>query len=153
VGSGDVKQDFGDMPRTASPFHSLGNLANPSHELQVYPRDTHQRHRGHHERRPSAFSDVLAVINPLFTQEADRSLERSLFVTGWALVISALIAVCADRSDGKKGLTDYHALVVLNLSFINYWAGVDLLRRRTGGQHKTYEYMLLVRLFTKLIST
>ncbi|KAG5652505.1 hypothetical protein H0H81_004776 [Sphagnurus paluster] len=56
-----------------------------------------------------------------------KGLERSLFMIGFAVILSAII-----QARSASGLTAYHALIVLNISQINNWAGFVLLVFRGG---------------------
>ncbi|KAG5645167.1 hypothetical protein DXG03_006791 [Asterophora parasitica] len=56
-----------------------------------------------------------------------KGLERALFMIGFAVILSAII-----EAKSPVGLTPYHALVVLNISQINNWAGFLLLLMRGG---------------------
>ncbi|KAF9256196.1 hypothetical protein L218DRAFT_237223 [Marasmius fiardii PR-910] len=57
-----------------------------------------------------------------------KNLERSIFMVGFAVIISAII----ELRTGDDGLTPYHALIVLNISLINNWAGLLILMGRGG---------------------
>ncbi|KAF9256466.1 hypothetical protein L218DRAFT_949965 [Marasmius fiardii PR-910] len=56
-----------------------------------------------------------------------KNLERSIFMVGFAVIISAIIQLT-----NADGLTPYHALVVLNISLLNTWTGVLLVQSRGG---------------------
>ncbi|KAJ4490094.1 hypothetical protein J3R30DRAFT_3678573 [Lentinula aciculospora] len=60
--------------------------------------------------------------------ESSKSLERSLFLIGSAMIVSAFLD--ARFSSSSIGLPPYHALIVLNLSFLNNLAGSILLPLR-----------------------
>ncbi|KAG7087709.1 hypothetical protein E1B28_013656 [Marasmius oreades] len=57
-----------------------------------------------------------------------KNLERSIFMVGFAVIISAII----EMRTSPSGLTPYHALIVLNISLINNWAGLLILMGRGG---------------------
>ncbi|KAK1225413.1 long-chain fatty acid-CoA ligase [Marasmius sp. AFHP31] len=48
--------------------------------------------------------------------------ERGIFMVGFAAIISAII-----ESRTSNGLTPYHSLIILNIGFINSWAGSELV--------------------------
>ncbi|KAF8062283.1 hypothetical protein FPV67DRAFT_1507868 [Lyophyllum atratum] len=56
-----------------------------------------------------------------------KGLERTLFMVGFAVILSAILEAKSDN-----GLTPYHALIILNISQINNWAGFLLLIVRGG---------------------
>ena len=75
---------------------------------------------------PSHPSQNFLLENAEYLNMA-KSLERSLFMVGFAVIISAIL-----QTKSTTGLTPYHALIVLNISQINSWAGFLLLISRGG---------------------
>lgn len=57
--------------------------------------------------------------------EIAQTAERSLFIVGFTVIASAIL-----QARSTPGLTAYHALIVLNISQINNWAGFLLLFMR-----------------------
>ena len=84
----------------------FGATAAELNEIQ----NTSNRHPG---------KDLIAVV---------WQVERTLFLVGTIIIISAILEARSSRG----GLTAYHALIVLNLSQINNWAGFLIIYSRYG---------------------
>ncbi|GLB44267.1 hypothetical protein LshimejAT787_1601970 [Lyophyllum shimeji] len=69
-----------------------------------------------------------------------KALERSLFMVGFAVILSAIV-----EAKSRTGLSAYHALIVLNISQINNWAGFLLLLLR--GEFRTTGIGWIGRIF------
>ncbi|KAJ4493183.1 hypothetical protein C8R41DRAFT_919647 [Lentinula lateritia] len=69
--------------------------------------------------------------------ESAKSLERSLFLIGSAIIVSAFLDARGVTS--TIGLPPYHALLVLNLSLLNNLAGSSFLPFRIGAIFATIE--------------
>ncbi|KAJ4490100.1 hypothetical protein J3R30DRAFT_31139 [Lentinula aciculospora] len=70
--------------------------------------------------------------------ESAKSLERSLFLIGSAIIVSALLDATFVTAPGV-GLPPYHALLVLNLSLLNHLAGSSFFLFRMGSIMATVE--------------
>ncbi|KAH7877755.1 uncharacterized protein C8R40DRAFT_915066 [Lentinula edodes] len=107
-----------DLEAAAQPSQSSSSIG--SDTSSWYSDGTNERN---FERTSRGYLNYLSDHPHYF--ESSRSLERSLFLVGSAIIVSAFLD--ARRVTSNIGLPPYHALLVLNLSLLNNLAGSILL--------------------------
>jgi hypothetical protein len=108
---------------SASNIHILRASTPPSHSSSSPPLPTSDASELDADNPLPAFLETQASYISL-----SKSLERSLFMVGFAIILSSVI----ELKTSSVGLTPYHTLIVLNMSLINNWAGFCLLMLRGG---------------------
>ncbi|KAJ3885749.1 hypothetical protein GG344DRAFT_70265 [Lentinula edodes] len=107
-----------DLEAAAQPSQSSSSIG--SDTSSWYSDGTNERN---FERTSRGYLNYLSDHPHYF--ESSRSLERSLFLIGSAIIVSAFLD--ARHVTSSIGLPPYHALLVLNLSLLNNLAGSILL--------------------------
>jgi hypothetical protein len=115
-------------PVSADDLESLDNISNT---ITAVP-----QRRSSSQSAPSQvsmdshdfYTERFAKSQALYISIA-KSLERSIFMIGFAIIISAIIE---QKTSSGVGLTPYHTLIILNVSMINNWAGFYLQSTRGG---------------------